>query len=50
MQEESRRLAEKLREEKGLPALQIRVGLNTGSEAVEQRSSEPLFHESPGDS
>jgi class 3 adenylate cyclase/predicted ATPase len=30
MQEESRRLAEQLRVEKGLPSLQIRVGINTG--------------------
>lgn len=30
MQEESRRLAERLRVEKGLPSLQIRVGINTG--------------------
>src|SRR5262245_55502827 len=30
MQDESRRLAEQLRVEKGLPSLQIRVGINTG--------------------
>src|SRR5229473_6174889 len=30
MQEESRRLAERLRVEKSLPSLQIRVGINTG--------------------
>jgi class 3 adenylate cyclase/predicted ATPase len=30
MQEESRRLAERLRVERGLPSLQIRVGINTG--------------------
>jgi class 3 adenylate cyclase/predicted ATPase len=30
MQAESRRLAERLRVEKGLPSLQIRVGINTG--------------------
>src|SRR4029453_242358 len=30
MQDESRRLAERLRVEKGLPSLQIRVGINTG--------------------
>src|SRR4029434_10832195 len=30
MQDESRRLAERLRVERGLPSLQIRVGINTG--------------------
>src|SRR5262249_41734730 len=30
MQDESRRLAQRLRVEKGLPSLQIRVGINTG--------------------
>jgi class 3 adenylate cyclase len=30
MQDESRRLAEQLRVEKGLPSLQIRIGINTG--------------------